>query len=138
MHKYVYMCVFICACVSVCLGSLLICMTNIILFIYISIKRFPTTLGSLLFLRQDSGHEADNSCCLARLRRDADLHSCQIIRAQGSVWVGRSFTELTVNCSRKAKDTIWLRQHSPVLLTCKRPAKIMACQVQFSHRPLTP
>lgn len=70
---------------------------------------------------------------------NADLYFfSQIIGAHGSVWVSRSFTELTVNCSCKAKDTIWLWLHCPVLLTCKALAKIMACQVQFSYQPLTP
>lgn len=69
---------------------------------------------------------------------NADLHFCQIIGAHSSVWGGRSFTELTENCSCKAKDPIWLWLPCPVLLTCKGLAKIMACQVQFSYRPLTP
>lgn len=86
-----------------CLQFLLISMT-IMPLIYMSIKRFPTAVIS------KSGHWARGRQHLFGQieTRDADLHFGQIIGTPGSVWVGRSLTELTVNCSCKAEDTIWL------------------------------
>lgn len=61
-NGYVHIQMYVCV-----LGFLLIYMNNIIPFIYISITRFPTALGCLLFLSRDIGQEADRSC-FTRLR----------------------------------------------------------------------
>lgn len=58
-----------CVCMGVRLEFLLIYMTNIISFIYISVKRLPKALGCLLFLSRDTGQEAKNSRRFSRLRR---------------------------------------------------------------------
>lgn len=142
MYVYKCACVYayesLLACACLCLGPWWILVESMT-FIHITIKLFPTALNCLIFSSQGTEQKAGNICYLARLRHTLlTCISCQIIGAHGSVWVGRSFTELTVNCSCKAKDTIWLWLRCPVLLTCKGLAKIMACQVQFSYRPLTP
>lgn len=63
MHKGSYQATYVYECESVegavCLGFPLTSKANIP-FIYISIKRFPTALGCLLFLSQDIRQETDN------------------------------------------------------------------------------
>lgn len=67
---YVYVCAYVFVSTCRCKGFLIIYMTNITTFFFfnISIKRFLTALGCLLFLSGDIGQKADNASCLARLR----------------------------------------------------------------------
>lgn len=133
----VYAC--ICVCMCVCWGFLLTYMTNTTLVVLYQHQKISNSPGMPVICKLGHWAKGRQPLLFGQIETcDADLHSCQITGAQGSIWVGGSVTKLTVNCSCKAEDTIWLRLRNPVLLTCKRPAKIMACQVQFSHQPLTP